>query len=597
VDTLTGVAVLRLRPITHASPLPDGFHVRGAQSSFTVGGGAELWRLWQALAAALTDGGPADRLANMSPRPPVQAAIDAIVAQLHEHDMLVTIRPGWDDADDPSMPPARIARWLESIAPDPYDAWFRLRAATWMVRGAGPVAVAARRALRQVGLPITIDGYPHGAILAADGHAVGAAADPEVGCVTPVGDPESVPADLRALRERVRMATGEPARPVLAALVAGAAAHRLVCAVAGLPDPGTRASSFTPLPAGLDDDRPSALIARLDPLRAEYHPWLRTAPPRPIPDGYAARATIEQALSGADALCDRELGPLPPVELADLPQLPAGLAVSRSIAGGGASAGGASAGGASAGGASASGGISAVGASAGGGISAVYGIGVNAAMARLGAVTGRAELLLRSSTGVDVAVGADDRHATGILLRRLLCARLDAAEPGPAVVAEADWAGSAHARLWWKTLTLRFGVAAEMRVTRLADGVFHAAVHAGGVRLGEAVECAPADAAAFAALSAAGAHQWREAGGDPDAVRAAPCAAVPASGSVGDGAPAWQNGDWIWPADLGDREQRLQSAMSARLGNPTITPLDPASGTALLTALTAVGFAALAVSG
>lgn len=613
-------AVLRLRPTVHASPVTDGLHVRGARTSFTVSGGPGLWHLWRALAAALTDGQPPERLRQLSGRPAVRDALDLLLAQLAEHDMLVEVPDGWGQDGSHGDPPDRTARWLEATAADPLSAWHALRDVTVTVRGNGRVAAAALRAVRAAGIravaePLACapDGIAGagGRSVAADGRtadsddgtaggdegivqagalAVGAMAGHDGAVVAPAGTPEAARANLAAIAGRAGLDAGGPAPHVLAALAGGAAAHRIICAAGGLPDPGTAASSLSPVPPAVPDGLPGVLVARLDPLRADYHPWFGGAQR----EDAAEPADLPAALAAAAALGDAELGVMPAAELADLPQLPAALARCRA-------------------------------AGPAGDLTwcetglTSYGVGVSAETARLAAVTGWcAHVLAAALPGrPPVAVGANRAQAEGILLRRLadrlvLAAGL-ASSPE---VSEAEWACSAQARLWWKAVTLRFAAPARMTVTRLDGGVFHAAVTAADRRLGWAVEATPWDAAAFAALTAAGALQRGQRPGQDTALLVAACGALPPAGPDGS-APDWEAGDWTWPAEVAAGDGDFRRALRLLPGLPATTVLEPAAlcgqgvagqraagretagqgAAGLLRALRAVGFAAVTVQG
>ncbi|HEX6968549.1 MAG TPA: hypothetical protein VF174_07045 [Micromonosporaceae bacterium] len=560
----TQTRVLRLRPVVHASPTADGLHLRGARSSFTATGGPGLWKLWQALSIALAEGRPVRRLIDSTAQPNVRAALSALLTQLREHDMLVEVPPGWGETGRPDEPPYRIARWLESVAPDPVEAWRRIGSTEVAIEGTGPVAVAAARALTAAGAaPRRGVGPGRHGLLTAGQTAVAAAADPHVGFVTPVGSPTAVRRDAQAIAERVGL-TDRAAPDVLAALAGGAAAHRLICAVAGLPDPAEDRLAARVTPArGL----PSAMIARLDPLRAEYHPWLTGDASNEAPRAASgdSRLDLAEALSAVEHLTDPELGVLPAVRLDDLPQVPVALAECQA------------------------------------GADPVCGVGPDAATARLVAVTAAAE---RAIGGVDadrIAVGADPVHADGVLLRRLIH-RYHPLPDGDEVP-DQEWATAAPARAWWKALTLRFGVPAVLRVRRLAPDVFHAQANSGNRTLSWAVERTAADAAAFCALAAAGVVQWRTARtatpddgliGQPTRVHAA-CGALPRSTEVaGQNHRPWQTGVWIWPAQLADHEAEFQDRLRRLLRGRIPLPA-PVPDEALTRALAAVGFVVRAV--
>lgn len=550
--------VLRLRPIVHASPTADGLHLRGARSSFTASGGPGLWKLWQALSVTLAEGRPVRQLIESAAQPTVRAALSTLLAQLREHDMLVEVPPLWGETGQPDEPPYRIARWLEAVAPDPVVAWRRIETAEITVGGSGPVTVAAARALTAAGAAnqVTVDRRPY-VLLTAGETAVAAAACPDVGFVTPVGTPGTVRRDAPAIAERVGL-TDQTPPDVLAALVGGAAAHRLICALAGLPDPAEDrlAAAVAPAPG-----RPSVLIARLDPLRAEYHPWLAgealaETPPPAMADG---RINLAEALSAVDLLTDAELGVLPAVQLDNLPQVPVALA------------------------------------ECGTGPKLVCGVGTNAATARLIAVTGAAERALGGVDAENIAVGADSTHADGVLLRRLVHRyhRLLGGDEVP----DEEWA-IAPARLWWKTLTLRFGVPAVLRVRRLAPEVFHAEVSSAGQALSWAVERTAADAAAFCALAAAGTVQWRATRSTPSDGRVngtaarvhTACGALPRTvDPAGQDHRPWQTGVWSWPNQLADHEAAFQEQLRRLLHGRIPSPA-PVPDNALTRALAAVGF-------
>ncbi|SER15500.1 hypothetical protein SAMN05216188_108124 [Lentzea xinjiangensis] len=154
--------------------------------------------------------------------------------------------------------------------------------------------------------------------VSAGGLTVLAACGAEVGYVLPTS--ESLTSFntevINGITARLGL-TGEPGE-VLAALVGSAAVHRLVCAVAALPDPAT-------VPGEPATGYPLALVARAAPLRATYHPVL-TGPPPPDP------------WHRLDALTDPELGMVDTPLLGDLPQVPANLATSAAALGIGTSA-------------------------------------------------------------------------------------------------------------------------------------------------------------------------------------------------------------------------------------------------------------------
>ncbi|SDI92398.1 hypothetical protein SAMN04488074_10149 [Lentzea albidocapillata subsp. violacea] len=290
--------LVRLRPVVQATRTADGLHLRGWASSCTLSGGSGLWKVWQRLAPQLEAGIPRASLeVPEGTAPAVRAAVSLILEQLWEHDMLVEM-PSWD-ADAPAP---QVAAWLESAAAEPVEAWRRLRAATVVVAGHGLLEDAAVRAVEAVGLKVQWSDGNRELVVSAGDLVVIADCGTGVGYVLPpTAGLSSVNAEI-TMRTAARLGvTGEPPE-ILAALIGSAAVHRLVCAVAGLPDPAT-------------GTYPMVLVAHADPLTATYHPLLHGAPP----------SDPWQAL---EALTDDELGPVDTPVFGPLPQVPANLATS-----------------------------------------------------------------------------------------------------------------------------------------------------------------------------------------------------------------------------------------------------------------------------
>ncbi|WP_405577758.1 hypothetical protein [Streptomyces sp. NBC_01190] len=348
----------------------------------------------------------------------------------------------------------------------------------------------------------------------------------------------------------------------LVALVAGAAAHRLVCAVAGLPDPAEEGEDQRVLA-----DRPAVLVAGARPLRADYHAWLgpdlldadRSAPP-------AVPGTLAEALARVAALGDELVGVLPAPTPGALPQLPVAL-VTCPVRGGTLCAGSA-----------------------------------RVDLARLDAICRAAELRLAAPDST-VTVGVDLDHAWGRALRRE-AARL----PWPAgpELPAAEWAAHPQARHWWTTLTVRLCTSATLSVVPLAPGeaVCRATVRdASGRLLGVAVEATPGDAAAFAALAAT-AHVQSVATGMTVRQQTAPSGAVTPIATAGTESAGWEDDGWTtaWLAGLATREAPLQSALRRLTGlrpqreNPRGPDPDP-EARAITAALHGCGFAILTTPG
>ncbi|MFD0591846.1 hypothetical protein ACFQZ4_04150 [Catellatospora coxensis] len=397
-----------------------------------------------------------------------------LLEQLREHDMLVDLPAGWVDGTDPAAPPADVCAWLSSVAADPADAWCRLRTTPVRLTGDGPVAEAAAGALAGIGVDVVPGALPAAAdgvtdlVLSTDaGVAVAARCRGEVGMVVPVSEVDSVLWSAREVTRRLAGAADPSGAPyALSALVGSAAAHRIVCAVAGLADPAVEAAELhdddqQPAPARLE--HPSVLVARLDPLSLTYHPFLPAAPragrghPR---RGAAPRRGAGRCRAGPAGRAGRRQ-----------PAAGAGRAGRRRRRGG-------------------------------------RGCEHRRRPAGRGPAPGRGRARRRRRRALRRrgARPARPGHGAAPAGRR----RRRAARHDP--VADDEWIGSPAARRWWKALTLRFGQPAWVHVRRLAPDAVHAQIACGGEVVAWAVEAETADAVAFAALAAVGAAQAREAG-------------------------------------------------------------------------------------
>ncbi|MFD9698805.1 hypothetical protein [Lentzea sp. NPDC059081] len=287
--------LVRLRPVVRATRTADGLHLRGWTSSCTITGGAGLWKVWQRLAPQLSAGLHPDALAVPDDTAPaVRAAVELLLDQLREHDMLVSLSEPWG-ADGPGPD---VAAWLESVAPDPVEAWRRLRAGVTTVTGSGPLAEAIVRSAVVAGLLVraNVTSADEVRVQAGD-FTVQAGCGTEVGYVLPTTE-TSLSFDTEVTSRIVARLglIGEPGE-VIAALVGAAAVHRLTCALIGL------------------DDSDLVLVARTDPLRSTYHPLLTGTP-------------LDDPRKAFDALTDEELGPVDTPRLGALPQTPVSLALS-----------------------------------------------------------------------------------------------------------------------------------------------------------------------------------------------------------------------------------------------------------------------------
>ncbi|MER7763463.1 hypothetical protein [Streptomyces sp. NPDC097619] len=553
----------RLRPGVAVTPLRAGLHLRGRGAGVTLEGSAALPRLWELLAPRL-GAAPAPAEGGAPPAPAVAAALDALAERLREQDLLVPADEG-----------AGAAPWPAAAAGDPVAATARLGAARPVVSAAaptGPLAAALLRALAAadaVPEARTGPGLPPGlALVTAAGPtgpvavAVGRTADG--GFVSAPGAPRAVRATARALADRLRVpgpgrSAGGSGTAVGTELLAGAAAHRLLCAVAGLPDPAAHEED---LRFGLPGVA-AVLLTEDRPPRAAHHPWAPGGPdagPAPGEPGGLA-----EALRRVSVLTDARLGALPEAAAGALPQLPAALVACPVPSG-----------------------ILLAGAA-------------RTDLARLEAACRSAELHLAAGPGArtGLVVGAGAGHARGRALRR-------AARYGPeagAALPEEVWREHPQARHWWRVLTRRQGRRAEVTVRPLGDGAaFLAVVRAepvapatGPLRVvARAVEATAADAVAFAALAAvtrtmaarSGRVGFRHTG---TGGAAAPLVAAGA-GPAGRRDEGWTD---TWLAGVADREARLLAALDGLTGH--LTRPVPTGERPLERALAASGFAVLSI--
>ncbi|MFE4359499.1 hypothetical protein [Kitasatospora sp. NPDC056800] len=540
----------RLRPGVAVTPLREGLHLRGRDTSLTLEGSRALPALWQVLAARLgPDAEAAGAAADAAVEPKVAAALATVTARLREHGLLVDHPDG-----------ERLPSWPGSVADDPGGAAAALAAARPVVAAAdpdGPSARAGARALARGGTAapavVAEPGLPPGRVVAAadgpSGRAVAVAVQcgADGGLVTEPADPARARADATALAARLGPAAapapGAAPPPVFLALLAAAGAQRLLCAVAGLPDPGEPAEDPRLL-AG----RPAVLIAEARPPRADYHPWAAGPGAVAAPPG-----DLAEALRRVDALGDARLGVLDSPSPGELPQLPVAL-VSCGTPSGPLAAG-----------------------------------AVRTDLARLAAACRSVELHLAAVGGGAVpVVGVDPSHALGRALRWAVLGRpLRGDRPVP----ESAWREHPQAGHWYGALARRLGRAPDLTVRQLASEQAYLA-QAEGAR---AVEATPADAVAHAALAALTRLLARD-GGLAAAHHAALSGAAAPLAAAGRTPAAWADPGWAdhWLADVADREPDLHAAL-VRLTGLRTTRWQPATPGArpFAAALDGCGFTAL----
>lgn len=555
----------------------------------------------------------------------VEAALTTLTARLREHDLLV------EHPDGAELPP-----WPGSSAAHPAQAVEAIRTARPVVATAdprGPLAVSLVAALRRSGAAprVTTDVRlpPDQALITADAPsgavALAVSCTADGGFVTEPGPPHLARSDAAAIAGRLTTdgstttgtAPGAPSGPAAtrsrsaapaptpsgtaagagapqrtaaaggpsrthAALLAGAAAGRLLAAVAGLPDPtGPEDASRTTGPR-----HPAVLIARAAPSAATYHPWAaapRAGRRRP---GAPPAQDLGEALRRVTDLGDPRLGVLDAPLPADLPQLPASLVSCRTPAG------------------------------------PLVAGAVRADLARLEAACRAAELALGDGSS-DPVVGADPDHALGRALRRAVLDDLarETALPAKLAPAAADpradglgdglgddaWRTHPQARHWWTVLTERMGRSAELSVRRLGPGAAHLAVvrvrpasigtGAGPGTVSRAVEATAADAVALAALDAVTRAMAAEHVPGPARHTALSGAVAPLAAAGAEPAD-WADEGWTdaWLAGIAAREPALRAAL-CRLTGLRPAPWRGTGRPALAEALRASGFTVLAGPG
>ncbi|GHF75912.1 hypothetical protein GCM10018790_62310 [Kitasatospora xanthocidica] len=529
-----------LRPGVAVTPLREGLHLRGRGTGLTLEGSRALPELWKLLAARLA---PGPEAAEPVTEPKVAAALATVTARLREHDLIV---------DHPAG--ARLPDWPGAVADEPGVAAAALAAARPVVAAAdpdGPLGRAVAQALAAGGTAaptvVAEPGLPPGRVVASAGEppvAVAVQCGTDGGFVTEPADPGRARADATALAARLGSDPGTVrAVSALPVLLAAAAAQRLLCAVAGLPDPGEPGDD-----PRLLGGRPAVLLAEARPPRAEHHPWAAGPGPVAAPPG-----DLAEALRRVTALGDARLGVLDAPSPGGLPQLPAALVSCGTPTG-----------------------------------TLVAGA-ARTDLARLAAACRSAELHLAAvDGGTAPVVGADPDHALGRALRRAALAR--AVPTGPALP-EAVWREHPQAAHWWETLARCLGRSPELTVRQFTDArVFQAEVE--GAR---ALEATPADAVAHAALAALTRLLARSSGLTAAHHTALTGAAAPLA-AAGRHPAAWTDEGWTdrWLAELADHEADLRADLGRLTGLRT-TPWRPATpaARAFAGALDGCGFTAL----
>lgn len=139
---------LRLRPSVSFAPLDDGILFKDWERSFTITGNRSLYALFERLLPHLERGFERGALLGALPEA-ARPVVGMLLDRLQENGMCV-IAPGELPPGADAFPQALA--YLEAVAPDPYRAFARIRAARVAVLGAGVAQLAAVRALAGMGL-------------------------------------------------------------------------------------------------------------------------------------------------------------------------------------------------------------------------------------------------------------------------------------------------------------------------------------------------------------------------------------------------------------------------------------------------------------
>ncbi|MFI7316863.1 hypothetical protein [Streptomyces venezuelae] len=290
---------LRAKPYLHCAPLPDGVYFSGARAQFTLRGWDGLFKVADICVPLLEDGTSEDALVSALGSEQARPVVRRMVEGLREHGMLLEPARWTVPAPDDALRTryAGPLAHLESVHPDPYAAFARVRAATVAVTGPDAAVRPALRGLTRAGI---------GRVVAAEADAGFADIDADVviRCVAageraerarwlgaidtdrpnpracpvvlpvwlddtvlvvgPAGDPGSGAALFdRVLAWARSMEAGPAARPVADALAGALAAQLAFDVVAGIDDVGT---AHVVHGAELRSERISLALDRPDPV-------------------------------------------------------------------------------------------------------------------------------------------------------------------------------------------------------------------------------------------------------------------------------------------------------------------------------------------
>lgn len=143
-------AIIRLRPSVSFAPLDSGVLFKDWDRSFTITGNRALYTLFERLLPHLERGVARGALLGALPEN-VRGVVGLLLDRLEEHEMCFALDSEREAPADAEAFPQAMA-YLESVAPDPYAAFARIRAARVAAVGHGQALFAAVRALVAMGV-------------------------------------------------------------------------------------------------------------------------------------------------------------------------------------------------------------------------------------------------------------------------------------------------------------------------------------------------------------------------------------------------------------------------------------------------------------
>ncbi|MYZ18965.1 hypothetical protein GT038_37305, partial [Streptomyces sp. SID337] len=236
---------LRAKPYLHCAPLPDGVYFSGARAQFTLRGWDRLFKVADICVPLLEDGTSEDELVSALGSEQARPVVRRLVEGLREHGMLLEPARWTVPAPEDALRTryAGPLAHLESVHPDPYAAFARVRAATVAVIGPDAAVRPALRGLTRAGI---------GRVVAAEADAdVDVDVDVVIRCVAP-GERAEWTRWLDAIDatdtldgfDAFDSSDAEASRPRTRAVVLPVWLHDEVLVVGPAGDPGSGAALF-----------------------------------------------------------------------------------------------------------------------------------------------------------------------------------------------------------------------------------------------------------------------------------------------------------------------------------------------------------------